>query len=162
MHDMESKQKQSKYKRPYKDKPYTSPIKRAEVVGLHLAHKTRTEIATLTGLNRQTVSRILSQSEVEALLQTYRSHVLQMIPDALDGLHVLIREIDRTAIIETLYGARVFTEKKEIDVSRTEERTYSFPQVAFFGKFGRWPSLEEAKKFDRTLKLEPLVKASEE
>jgi hypothetical protein len=162
MHDMESKQKQSKYKRPYKDKPYTSPIKRAEVVGLHLAHKTRTEIATLTGLNRQTVSRILSQSEVEALLQTYRSHVLQMIPDALDGLHVLIREMDRTAIIETLYGSKVFSEKKEVDVSRTEERTYSFPQVAFFGKFGRWPSLEEAKKFDRTLKLEPLVKASEE
>jgi DNA invertase Pin-like site-specific DNA recombinase len=64
---MKGTQKHPKFRRPYKDKPYTSPIKRAEVVGLHLAHKTRTEIATLTGLNRQTVSRILSQSEVETL-----------------------------------------------------------------------------------------------
>jgi hypothetical protein len=162
MHDMESKQKQSKYKRPYKDKPYTSPIKRAEVVGLHLAHKTRTEIATLTGLNRQTVSRILSQSEVEALLQTYRSHVLQMIPDALDGLHVLIREIDRTAIIEALYGAKVFTERKELEGSRPKERTYAFTKVAFFHKFGRMPTPAETIKFDKTLDVEPLVKASEE
>jgi hypothetical protein len=159
---MESKQKQSKYKRPYKDKPYTSSIKRAEVVGLHLAHKTRTEIATLTGLNRQTVSRILSQSEVEALLQTYRSHVLQMIPDALAGLHVLIRELDRQAIIETLYGAKVFTERKELEVSHPEERTYAFPKIAFFHKFGRWPTQKEAIAFDKTLDVEPLVKASEE
>jgi hypothetical protein len=144
MHDMKSKQKQSKYKRPYKDKPYTSPIKRAEVVGLHLAHKTRTEIATLTGLNRQTVSRILSQSEVETLLQTYRSNVLQMVPDALAGLHVLIRELDRQAIIETLYGSKVFTEHKELEVAPKRERTYAFTKVAFFHKFGRMPTQEEA------------------
>ena len=78
-----------KNRRPYKDKPYTSPAKRAEVVGLHLADMTRTAIALHTGLSRQTVSRILSQSEVETLLQTYRSRVLGMVPDMLEGLHTL-------------------------------------------------------------------------
>jgi hypothetical protein len=39
-----------------------------------------------------------------------------------------------------------------------QERTYSFPQVAFFGKFGRWPSMKEAIEFDTTLDVEPLVK----
>jgi hypothetical protein len=155
---MKSNQKQSKYRRPYKYEPQTGPGKRAEVVGLRLANWNKSKIAKHVGLNRQTVSRILSQSEVETVLKTYRANVMQMVPDALAGLHVLIRELDRQAIIETLYGSKVFGEKKEIDVSRTEERTYSFPKVAFFGKFGRWPTLEEAIEFDKTLDVEPLTK----
>jgi hypothetical protein len=158
---MKSKQKQSKYRRPYKYDPQTGPGKRAEVVGLRLANWNKSKIAKHVGLNRQTVSRILSQSEVETLMDTYRNQVLQIIPDALLGLHVLVHELDRTAIIETLYGARVFTDKKEIDVKRRpDERTYTFPMVAFFGKYNRWPSLEEAKKFEETLNIEPLVKES--
>jgi hypothetical protein len=159
---MKSTQKHPKFRRPYKDKPYTSPTKRAQVVGLRLADKNQTEIAASTGLSRQTVSRILSQSEVETLLETYRTNVLQIVPDALLGLHVLVRELDRTAIIETLYGSKVFSDKKEIDISRDEQRTYAFPKIAFFHKFGRWPTLEEAIEFDKTLDVEPLVKASAE
>ena len=34
--------------------------------------------------------------------------------------------------------------------------------MAYFGKFGRWPTLEEAKKFEKTLDIEPLVKESKE
>lgn len=160
MKKSQSTQKLPKFRRPYKDKPYTSPLKRAQVVGLRLADKNQTQIAASTGLSRQTVSRILSQSEVEALLNTYREQVLQMVPDALLGLHVLIKEFDRTAIIETLYGSKVFSEKKEFEIARTEERTYTFPQVAFFGKYGRWPNEKETLAFDKTLDIEPLTKAS--
>jgi hypothetical protein len=157
---MKSKQKQSKYRRPYKYEPQIGPGKRAEVVGLRLANWNKSKIAKHVGLNRQTVSRILSQSEVETMLETYRANVLQMVPDALAGLHVLIRELDRQAIIETLYGSKVFSEKKEIDNSRDEQRTYAFPKIAFFHKFGRWPTLEEAIEFDKTLDVEPLIKKS--
>jgi hypothetical protein len=70
---------------------------------------------------------------------------------------------DLEAIVVALRGIGVLTNKLEVESSAiSEERTYSFAQVAFFGKYNRWPTLEEAKKFDKTLDVEPLVKAREE
>ena len=86
----------------------------------------------------------------------------QVIPNVLKGLHALIRRHDRQAIIETLYDRKVFSERKEIDMSHEEQRTYAIPKIAFFHKFGRWPTLKEAIEFDKTLDVEPLIKESEE
>lgn len=69
---------------------------------------------------------------------------------------------DRQALVDILRGIGVLTAKLEVEETIPQERTYDFPKVAFFGKFGRWPTLEEAKKFEKTLDIEPLVKASEE
>jgi hypothetical protein len=69
---------------------------------------------------------------------------------------------DRQALVDILRGIGVLTAKLEVEEMIPEERTYAFPKVAFFHKYGRWPTLEEAIEFDKTLDVEPLVKESAE
>jgi hypothetical protein len=66
------------------------------------------------GLDRETVTRILSQQENQLLLQGYRQAVLRIVPDALVGLSHLVNQLDRTAIIEVLYGTRVLIDRHEV------------------------------------------------
>jgi Homeodomain-like domain-containing protein len=140
---------------------YTSPTKRAQAVGLYLAGWTKSKIVRETGLHRTTVTRIVSQPEVQTL--TFRERVMKIVPDAIAGLHVLVRELDRTAIIETLYGSKVFSKRRDVDVSRRqEERTYAYPKALFIAKYKRLPTKEELLAFDKTLPAEAIVKAPAE
>ena len=70
---------------------------------------------------------------------------------------------DLVAILAALRGVGALTNKLEVDSSTAnEQRSYAFPKVAFFYKHGRWPTLPEAIEFDKTLDVEPLIKASAE
>jgi hypothetical protein len=117
------------------------------------------QIAGQEKISKDTVMRILSQEETSLLVQGYRDTILQdYVPLAMNSLKRLLKGDDRQAMIETLYGARVFIQRQEVDPVREPVRTYACPKVEFFAKYGRWPSLEEAKEFEKTLDIQPLVK----
>jgi hypothetical protein len=136
----------------------TPPSKQALVVGLSLTGKKRSAISRELGLDRETVTRILSQQENQLLLQGYRQAVLRIVPDALIGLSHLVNQGDRTAIIEVLYGARVLMDRHEVETTAPQVQDYSYSKVEFFSKYGRWPSEKEAIEFDATLPCTLLVK----
>jgi len=138
----------------------TPPSKQALVVGLSLTGKKRSAISRELGLDRETVTRILSQQENQLLLQGYRQAVLRIVPNALVGLSHLVNQLDRTAIIETLYGAKVLIDRHEVEAVEEPRRTYASTRVIFFGKFGRWPRDDELEAFDKTIKRTPNVKGS--
>jgi hypothetical protein len=97
-----------------------------QVMGLTLTGKGRREISRELGLDPETVTRIISQQENQILLQGYRQTVLRIVPDALVGLSHLVNQLDRTAIIETLYGAKVLIDRHEVDVATPEVQDYSY------------------------------------
>ena len=146
-------------KAPYKRRPNIPSIKVAEVVGLYMTSRiSRSQIARDLGLNRETVSRILSQEQNQLLIQKYRQTIIEgIVPNALIGLAKLVNKEDRQAIIETLYGSRILIQRSEVEQIKAPERTYAYPKIEFFAKYGRWPSLEEAKRFEKTLDVQPLT-----
>jgi hypothetical protein len=94
-------------------------------------------------------------------VQGYRQAVLRIVPDALVGLFHLVKQGDRTAIIEVLYGARVLMDRHEKATEPEEPiRTYDSTRVLFYGRFGRWPRDSELEAFEKTIPTEPLVKES--
>jgi hypothetical protein len=86
---------------------HSPPSKQALVVGLSFIGKKRSAISRELGLDRETVTRILSQQENQLLVQRYRAAVLKIVPDALVGLYELVKRLDRQAIVEVLYGTGV-------------------------------------------------------
>jgi hypothetical protein len=142
-------------------KPLNTPAsKQALVVGLSLTGKKRSAISRELGLDRETVTRILSQQENQLLLQGYRQAVLRIVPRALIGASELVDRLDRQMITDVLRGARVFIDRHEVATVQEPERTYDSAKVAFYEKYGHWPTHEEAVKFDRTIKRQPTVKGA--
>ena len=136
----------------------TPPSKQALVFGLSLLGKKRSAISRELGLDRETVTRILSQQENQELLNRYRSVVMRMVPDALIAAHHLVKQGDRQMVTEILYGSRVLINRNEIEKVEQPKRNYAYTRAEFFGAHGRWPLDHELKEFEKTLTIEPLVK----
>jgi hypothetical protein len=136
------------------------------VIRRRMRGETTREIAKAEGIARNTVIRILSLPEVREAIARSRGLILARADELANRLvQIGLGETakgDRQAIVDALRGIGVLTSKFDVEETIPQERTYAFPQVAFFGKYNRWPTLEEAKKFDKTLDIEPLVKKSEE
>lgn len=125
---------------------------------MHLSGKRYREISRELGLDRETVTRILSQEETQLLVQGYRDVVLKIVPNALVGASHLVSQVDRQMITDVLKGSRVLVDRHEVAVVQEPERTYDSAKVAFYEKYGHWPTHEEAVKFDRTIARKPKVK----
>jgi transposase len=141
-----------------KGRPYTPKPKQARIIARHLSGQSDREIAKQEGVSRGTIYRIRSQSENAMLLQSFREMILDIVPDAIKGLAKLVKERDRQAIIETLKGSRVLIDRHEVATVQEPERTYDSAKVAFYEKYGHWPTHEEAVKFDKTIVRKPTVK----
>ena len=140
-------------------KPLNTPAtKRANVVGMYLTGAKKAAISRELGIDRETVVRILSQPETELLVQGYREAVLRIVPNALVGASELVKRLDRQMITDVLRGARVFIDRHEVATVQEPERTYDSAKVAFYEKYNHWPTYEEAKEFDKTIKRKPRVK----
>jgi hypothetical protein len=61
-------------------------------------------------------------------------------------------------ITDVLKGSRVLVDRHEVATVQEPERTYDSAKVAFYEKYSRWPTHEEAVKFDRTIARKPKVK----
>jgi hypothetical protein len=126
---------------------------------MYLSGKKHREISRELGIDRETVTRILSQEEAQLLVQGYREIVQKMVPEALITLHECVKRLDRQAATDVLRGARVLIDRHEVAAVVTEpERTYDSAAVAFYEKYSRWPTHEEAVKFDKTIVRKPIVK----
>jgi len=141
-----------------KGRPYIPKPKQFRVLARHAAGHSDRRIAREEGISRGTVYRIRSQSENAMLLQSFREMILDIVPNAIKGLAKLVKERDRQAIIETLYGARVLIDRHEVATVQEPERTNDSAKVAFYEKYNHWPTLEEAKEFDKTIRRKPTVK----
>jgi hypothetical protein len=99
-------------------KPYKSEVVRGRVVALHAAGKSNRQIAELEGIDRQTVSRVLSRPEAVDLINRYKSRLLLLMPKALlaveqslscDDPHVkagvAMKLVDKLGGYEELIGA---------------------------------------------------------
>jgi hypothetical protein len=90
-----------------------------------------------------------------------RSVILRAIPELAGLLVEIAKNKDLVAILAALRGVGVLTNKVEVEsTTANEQRSYDLPKVAFFYKHGRWPTLKEAIEFDKTIDVEPLIKAS--
>jgi len=140
-------------------RPLNTPAsKQALVVGMAFTGKKRSAIGRELGLDRETVTRILSQQENQLLLQVYRDAVLKIVPDALITAHHLVKMGDRQMATDILYGSRTLIQRHEVEKVEEPKRTYAYTRVEFFGRYGRWPLNSELEEFEKTLDIEPLVK----
>jgi hypothetical protein len=131
----------------------------AQVLGLFLTNHKARQISRLIGIDRETVHRIISQQENQILLSGYRDAVMKIVPKALITAYALVEKGDRQMATDILYGTRVLVHRQETEtVEPQRERTYAYPKAEFFAKYGRWPSLEEAKEFEKTLDIPLLIK----
>jgi len=148
--------------RSTKGKPYKSSLPvnvQAAVIGLYLTNHRKVQIAKMIGIDRETVHRIISQQENQILLSGYRDAVMKMVPNALVQAYELVERGDRQMVTDVLYGARVLIDRRETEeIKPPQERTYDYPKVEYFAKYGKWPSLEQAKEFEKTMDIEALVK----
>jgi hypothetical protein len=139
---------------------------KAGVIRRRMRGETTREIANAEGIARNTVIRILSLPEVREAIARSRGLILARADEMLERLvQIALGETskgDRQALVDILRGIGVLTAKLEVEETIPQQRTYAFPKVAFFHEFGRWPTLEEAIEFDKTLDVEPLVKEREE
>jgi hypothetical protein len=62
---------------------YTPEPVRGRVIARHIGGESNRRIATAEGIDRETVSRILSQQEVAELTAQHRSRLLLMVPKAI-------------------------------------------------------------------------------
>ena len=131
----------------------------ARVVAEYLTGAKQRAISRKLGLDRETVPRILSQPEVELLVQSYRDVVLKIVPDALIGAYELVQRLNPKTITDVLKGARVLIDRHQVEhVQRAPVQDYSYSRIRFFGKYKRWPTDEEAAKFQKTIPIKPTVK----
>ena len=65
---------------PPKRPLYTPKAKQARIIAASLAGKSQRQIAREVGADRETVSRVLSQSEVQAFLDAYRDQYRELVP----------------------------------------------------------------------------------
>lgn len=139
---------------------YTPRAKQAAVVGMYLSGQNYSRISEKLGLNPETVVRILSQEENELLLQGYRQALTRIVPDALVHASDLVDRGDRQMVTDVLRGARVMVDRHQVENIPAPVQDYSYSRVLFFGKFKRWPTDEEAEKFQKTIPIKPTVKGT--
>jgi predicted transcriptional regulator len=103
-----AKQKGRKWAAPVNN-PYTPTAKQAAVMALGIAGKSKVQIAHEIGLNRETVTRILSQSEYTTIIEELRSRIAsELVPDLFKSLKKLVKKADRVAV-QWLVHSRITT-----------------------------------------------------
>jgi ribosomal protein S13 len=91
---------------------YTPDPVRSRIIARSIGGQSNREIATEEGIDRDTVSRVLSQDEVVEMKNSYRSRLLEMVPQAISVYEQLLNSKDErvraTAATKLLEGLQVF------------------------------------------------------
>jgi hypothetical protein len=137
----------SKGTHPYKKGPYKSPTTQGRVLAKRLLGQSAREIAQSEGINRETVHRILTQSEMHAAIIEGRRQFTELIPLALAVYkRALEQDKDPYAVNvakDVLSGGQVsiprteaFLETKEVESDRSAEDQF------YRAMHGHWPEEE--------------------
>jgi hypothetical protein len=136
----------------------TPDTKQASAIGLYLTGTKKRAISRELGLDRETVTRILSQRETQLLVQGFRSAVLKIVPHALVRAYELVRRLHPQTINNVLHGCRVLVDRHEVSIEEHHVRPITgYLKVEFYGKHKRWPTDEELKEFEETIEVVPLT-----
>jgi hypothetical protein len=141
-----------------KSRMKTSAATQLKVAAMYLSGAKQRKISRELGIDRETVARVLSQSEAELLVQGYRDALLKIVPNALIGASELVKRLNPKVITDVLRGARVMVDRHEPEQIRQPVQDYSYSRIRFFGKYKRWPTDEEAIEFNKTLPVKPTIK----
>jgi hypothetical protein len=97
---------------------YTPAATQAQVLAGTLAGKSKSKLHRETGLGRGTIRRILSQSEAQALMASYRDQTLELVPRALESINRRFdhRKATEWLAVQILKGLQVFMGKSKTDV----------------------------------------------
>jgi transposase-like protein len=138
----------------------TSAATQFNVAAMYLSGAKQRKISRELGIDRETVSRILGQEEAELLVHGYREALLKIVPNALIAASELVQRLNPKIVTDVLRGARVMVDRHEVANIPPPVQDYSYSRILFFGKYKRWPTDEEAIKFDKTIPVKPTVKGS--
>jgi hypothetical protein len=142
------------------------PKAKPGVIRRRLRGESTRQIAQAEGIARNTVIRILSLPEVRVAVAASRGIIVRRAAELATRLVQMglgeTKKGDRQALVDALRGIGVLTSRLTIeDATDQNERDYAFPRVVFFERYGRWPTLEEAKEFDKTIEVKPLIKGGD-
>jgi len=106
------KNHQNRQMPPKKRRSYTPDPVRSRIIARHVSGQSNREIAKEEGIDRDTVSQVLSQDEVVEMMQSYRSRLLEMLPKAITVYQQLLNSkserVRATAATKLLEGLQVF------------------------------------------------------
>lgn len=130
----------------------TPKTKQARVIAAAIYGKSQSEIERETGVARSTIRRIMSQSEVEALMASYRDQVLNLVPEAVEGISERLarqkggkRKASEWLMVELLKGVKVFMGKTETDVHHIVDELHELTdeQLAEYVATGQYQRAKE-------------------
>jgi hypothetical protein len=145
-------------------KKTNSPEAKARVIRRRMRGETIRQIAAAEGIARNTVIRILSLPEVQRAVNRTRSLILHSADQLAERLMAIAlgksKKGDRQALVDLLRGIGVLTAKFEVSDLTEQERDHSSSMFLYYVRFGRWPTLKEAKEFEETVDIPLLTKGS--
>ena len=102
---------------------YTPQPVRGRVLARHIGGASNREIARVERIDRETVSRILTQPEIAQMMEQYRSRLLMMVPKAISAYEQALDSDDErvkvAAATKLLEGLQVFP-RAAIEQAREE------------------------------------------
>ena len=103
-------------------------MKRARIAGKRLAGESIRKIAQEERVTKQTVIRVLSRAEFQALQAAYRSQTMEAVPDAIAYLHRRVKQGLKAgpekdvpgatqAAVKILEGMQVLVPRQQVDLA---------------------------------------------
>jgi hypothetical protein len=109
---MTRKTAKSRQTPPKRRRSYTPDPVRSRIIAKHVGGHSNREIAKEEGIDRDTVSRVLSQDDAVKMMQRYRFQILAMVPQAITVyehlLHSKDEKVRAAAAAKILEGLQVF------------------------------------------------------
>ena len=158
-----------------------SPVERARIAGKRMAGESLERIAKEEGVTKQTVIRVLSRAEFQALQSAYRSKAMEAVPDSLAYLHRRVKQGLRAgagkdvpgatqAAVKILEGMQILVPRQQVDLAG--ETTVRFgpygysaygdksdEELEFMLREERWPTASELEHHRKTGRWPEVVEA---
>ena len=135
------------HKGPRKGKLRTPQPVQDRVVAKKIEGKSDRQIGREEHIKRDTVKRILSQSEVRERLLQYRQEIFSRIPKALEVYDYHLEQNNERVATKILEGTQALIKKQAVIVEEEEQfgADRSEKELRFFARNGFWPDDPEAK-----------------
>ena len=125
---------------------YTPSNVQAHVIAGALAGKSKSAIHRETGLGRGTIQRILSQSEISAIMASYRDQVRDLVPAAirLCARKLKGKNASWQLAIEVLKGCQVLATRQTKDVHENRDPIHELTddELRHYLRTGQMPNTE--------------------
>jgi hypothetical protein len=117
------------------------------VIARKLAGQSNRQIARQLALHHGTVGKILSQAEVQVMLNEYRQSAIELVPKAIKVCSYRLDRKDGKIAIEVLKGTQVFVGRQEQEVheKKDEFSGRTAEELEYYAQHGEWPTFSGSK-----------------